>query len=149
MKSGEEEGMKRGKREEGEMRRDREQLRRWKGGEELLKEAARLQNLALEGSTRLLPLAAERGKLLEWRRQTDAKSWRKRRVKVMRKLQRSWQSLQIHPGSPKMTTMLLGVGEVLVKVGKDLVAARCQRMCCANQVRCSGCCWCAAPQESC
>jgi len=144
MKSAEEEGMKRGKRGEGEMRRDREQLRRWKGEEELLKEVVRLQNPVLEGSTHLLPL-----ELLEWRRQADAKSWRKRRAKVMRKLQRSWQSLQNHPGSPKMTMPLLWAGEVLVKVGKDLVAARCQRMCCANPVRCSGCCWCAAPQESC
>ena len=131
--------MKRGKRGEGERRRDREQLRRWKGGEELLKEAAKLQILALEDSTHLLL------ELLEWRRQADAKSWRMRRVKVMGKLQRSWQSLQIHPGSPKM--MLLGVEEVLMKVGKDLAGARCQRKYCASPVRCSGC-WCAS-QESC
>ena len=145
MKSGEEEGMKRGKREEGEMRRDREQLRRWKGEEELVKEAAELQIPALEDSTHL-PLAEKKGELLEWRRQADAKSWRMKRVKE--KPQRSWQSLQIHPGSPKKTMMLLGVGEVLVKAGKDLVAARCQMMYCANPVRCSDC-WCAAPQESC
>ena len=54
--------MKRGRREEGERRRDREQLRRWKGGEELLKEAAKLQILALGDSTHLLL------ELLEWRR---------------------------------------------------------------------------------
>ena len=58
--------MKRGRREEGERRRDREQLRRWKGGEELVKEAAKLQILAREDSTHLL--LAERGELLEWRR---------------------------------------------------------------------------------
>ena len=136
--------MKRGKKEEGEMRRDREQLRRWKGGGELAKEAAKLQIPALEDSTHL-PLAEKKGEQLEWRRQADAKSWRMKRVKE--KPQRSWQSLQIHPGSPKMM-MLLWVGEVLVKAGKDLVAARCQRMYCANPMRCSDC-WCAAPQESC
>lgn len=135
--------MKRGKREEEERRRNREQLRRWKGGEELVKEAAKLQILALEDSTHLL--LAERGELLEWKRQADAKNWRMRRVKVMGKLRRSWQSLQIHPGSPKM--MLLGVEEFLMKVGKDLAGARCQKMYCVSPVRCSGC-WC-APQESC
>ena len=135
--------MKRGKREEGERRRDREQLRRWKGGVELVKEAAKLQIPALEDSTHLL--LAERGELLEKRRQADAKSLMLRRVKVIGKLQRSLQSLQIHPGSPKM--MLLGVEEFLMKVGKDLAAARCQRMYCANPLRCSGC-W-SAPQESC
>jgi len=144
MKSEEEEETKRGKKEEGEMRRDREQLRRWKGGGELAKEAAELQIPALEDSTHL-PLAEKKRELLEWRRQADAKSWRMKRVKE--KPQRSWQSLQIHPGPPKMM-MLLWVGEVLVKAGKDLVAARCQRMYCANPVRCSDC-WCAAPQESC
>ena len=98
--------MKRGKKEEGEMRRDREQLRRWKGGGELAKEAAKLQIPALEDSTHL-PLAEKKGEQLEWRRQADAKSWRMKRVKE--KPQRSWQSLQIRPGSPKML-MLLWVG---------------------------------------
>ena len=110
------EGMRKGKREEGERRRDTEQQRRWKGEEELLKEAAKWQIPALEDSTHLF--LAERGEL----EQADAKSRKMRRVKV--KLQRSWQSLQIHPGSPKML-LLLGVEESLMKVGKDLAGARC------------------------
>jgi len=137
--------MKRGKREEGERRRDREQLMRWKGEEELVKEEAKLQILALEDSTHLFLAETERRKLLQWRRQADAKSWKMRRVKVMGKLQRSWQSLQIHPGSPKMK--LLGVEEVLMKVRKGLAGARCQKMYCVSPARCSGCL--CAPQENC
>ena len=133
------EGMRKGKREEGERRRDTEQQRRWKGEEELLKEAAKWQIPALEDSTHLF--LAERGEL----EQADAKSWKMRRVKV--KLQRSWQSLQIHPGSPKM--ILVGVEEFLMNLAeKDLAAARCQKMYCANPTRCSGCWWRETPQES-
>ena len=59
-----EEEKRRGKREEGERRRDRAQLRKWRVGEELLKEAAKWQIRALEDSTHHLALA-ERWELLE------------------------------------------------------------------------------------
>ena len=69
-----------------------------------------------------------------------------RKVTVLEKLQRNWQSLQIHPESPMR--MVLAVGENSIGDGKVLAAVMCQKMCCANRVKCSGC-WCSGNPGSC